>query len=281
MSLLIKDKLDSNPFGLYKISEEVYFSQSQVSNSDLSHLMISPRKYKYHKDFGFKLDTPSLTLGKLVHCLYLEPDTFDAEFAVWPQIDKRTKIGKDLARQFLKSSVGKILIDEDTFDKGQEISARLKKQSGAIEEIVNCEGHPEVSAFCELNGVEVRGRLDYLCEDGSIYDVKTTKSLVDFDKSIVNYGYIRQKAMYSAMISRITGIKNAPFKFIVVETLPPYDSAVLELDEEASEIGTREVAKLLGILKDCISENKWPGAWDTSRNGATLSVPRWYRSRVL
>ena len=77
---------------------EYHADLSHVSNSMLKVFAESPQKY--YQMFVAKTmpkpeQTPSLLLGSVVHCLFLEPEKFGAEYAVAPAVDRRTKVGKE------------------------------------------------------------------------------------------------------------------------------------------------------------------------------------------
>lgn len=263
-----------NPLGFYKIPESVYFKRPEVSKSDLDHLRRSPKAYKYNKDVGIKFDSPSLLLGKVVHSLYLEPESFNDDFVIKPTIDRRTKIGKSMWADFEAANSDKTIIDQEVFDKANGLVFRVERELGKISEVCPAKGHPEVSAFFRLNEVACRGRFDYLGEDHIIYDLKTTSSLETFEKSVANFGYHRQLAFYGLGLASLTK-KFKGFKFIVIETNEPYDSAILELDMSAMRVGKTEILELLERLKVCRKDNSWPGIYPHEEKNV-ISLPRWY-----
>lgn len=263
----------TSPKGFYKISDTVYFAQPQISNSDLSNLKVSPKKFNYAKTFGGFEKTPSMALGSLVHCMFLEPELVTQNYIVEEKHDKRTKAGKEGYAQFLEKANGKEIVSEEVWDKANAVVASLN-DLGTIADIAG-PGHAELAAFFELNGVACRAKMDYLTEDGStIYDLKTTRSLIDFEKSVANYGYHRQAAFYGKGLSALTG-KFKGFYFVVVETEPPYDCAILTLDLDSIKRGLSEVTSLLETYQSCASQNVWPGCYPTLEP-TVIKLPRWY-----
>lgn len=71
-----------------------YHAAEGVSKSDLDLVHISPAHYKARK--GNTAQTPAMLIGSALHKLVLEQESFDKEFAVLPEIDRRTKEGKAL-----------------------------------------------------------------------------------------------------------------------------------------------------------------------------------------
>ena len=81
------------------MTEKEYRQHEGISRSQLWKIRESPEKFKYAMEHPEE-PTPALLFGQMVHKLVLEPDTFDEEFIVAPEVDKRTKEGKAAWAQF-------------------------------------------------------------------------------------------------------------------------------------------------------------------------------------
>ena len=258
--------------GLYKMSDSDYFSRPEMSNSDISKFLESPKAYKYYKSFGGMAQTESMLIGSIVHCLYLEPELFESTFCVAPEIDRRTKAGKAEWARFVESSQGKKPVAQEILDEAGRVVLGLRSTLGDIKEIAG-EGYAELTGIFEHRDVKCRMKIDYITEDGFIWDLKTTKSLKSFSNSIANYGYHRQVAMYYLGVQKIVG-KCKGFKFIAVENNAPYDAAVFKLDMEGYKLGLKEIEFALNRYKICYESNVWPGAFESE---VEMSLPKWYR----
>jgi len=99
--------------GVHDISNEDYHSSKGISRSQLMLLNQSPYHFWY-KIFSGKYvkenATPAMNIGQIFHVLLLEPDKFDSEFVVMPQLDRRTKNGKEEYKQFILGSSGRTVI---------------------------------------------------------------------------------------------------------------------------------------------------------------------------
>jgi len=268
----IKSKLDENPRGFYKITDEEYFARPEISNSDLNQLWKSPKAFKYYKDFGGMTKTAQMELGSIVHTMYLEPECLESRYIRAVEVDKRTKAGKEFLLNFNNQHKEKTIISGEILDKAQTIVESLFKNVGTVEMISGSLGYKEVSAFWEFSNVRCRGKIDY--PDGYIYDLKTTSNLQGFEKSIANYAYHRQGAFYSRALSSLTGSFKG-FRFIVVETSEPFDSAVFELDLKALRRGLVEIEETLKKYVECSKKNLWPSAYDP-KSINILGLPSWY-----
>ena len=69
-----------------------YHSRPEISKSDIDLMLKSMRHFK---NKVYEEPTPNMVLGSAFHKLVLEYDDFESEFAVMPNVDKRTKAGKE------------------------------------------------------------------------------------------------------------------------------------------------------------------------------------------
>ena len=99
-----------------KIPNSEYRARDGISSTDLKHVAKSPAHFRYWKDHQQE-DTPALLFGRAVHKYALEKDDFFSEFAVAPNIDRRTKAGKEEYAAFEADCVGKDIISADDFEK--------------------------------------------------------------------------------------------------------------------------------------------------------------------
>lgn len=98
-----------------------YHQHPAVSKSDLDLIQRSPAYYKYCKEHE-KSQTPAMLLGSVVHKLVLEPEEFDAEFAVAPVCDKRTKAGKEMWAEFEAHAEGLTVMTKDLSEQAQAMA---------------------------------------------------------------------------------------------------------------------------------------------------------------
>ena len=103
------------------MSNKEYRKAKGVSSTDLKKMARSPAHFRYWKDNGDEMDTPSLLFGRSVHKYALEKDDFFTEFAVAPNVDRRTKAGKEEFALFEAECVGKDVITADDFEKIKEM----------------------------------------------------------------------------------------------------------------------------------------------------------------
>ena len=102
------------------MTEAEYNSIDAIRRSDLWRMHESPEKFKWFLEHPPE-QTPALLFGTAVHKLLLEPDGFNDEFAIAPNVDRRTKVGKEAWEQFLSDSEGKTIITADDFSTASDM----------------------------------------------------------------------------------------------------------------------------------------------------------------
>ena len=77
------------------MTEKEYRQHPAISRSELWRIRESPQKFKYFREHPPE-PTPALLFGQVFHKMLLEPDTFGEEFVVAPEVNRRTKEGKQI-----------------------------------------------------------------------------------------------------------------------------------------------------------------------------------------
>ena len=83
------------------MTEQEYRQHPAVSRSELWNIHESPQKFNYYKEHPQE-PTPALLFGQVFHKLALEPESFDQEFVVAPEVNRRTNAGKAAWAEFLE-----------------------------------------------------------------------------------------------------------------------------------------------------------------------------------
>lgn len=255
------------------LSNAAYHALDAVGKSDLDKIARSPLHWKY----AVREETSAMRIGSAVHCAVLEPERFVAEYVVAPPTtlcDKRTKAGKEQFAAFEEENAGKTVL---TFDDGV-LCAHIAEsvQAHPRAKALLQSGQPEASLLwsdSEFN-VRCRARADWLREDGTLIDLKTTQdaSPAAFAKSCANFRYHVQAAWYLDAYQAATGDLPSSFIFIAVEKTPPYAVALYELDAEAVDLGRALARRDLARYANAREFGVWPGYSEAIQ---PLSLPRW------
>lgn len=257
--------------GVHIIENKDYHSSHGVSRSRLMALKKSPEHFAFPGKFK---TSPAMTVGSLVHTILLEPGKFDDEFAIVPEVNKRTKLGKQQHEAFELANFGKTLVTEDQIAQANDMVLGIKCNHDALALLETPDLSIEHSIYWSerTTGVQFKARPDiWHQESGLVIDIKTTAdaSPWGFSNSAYKFGYFLQAAMIAEALESL-GKPMTRFVVIAVENKDPYVPAVYIMDELSIELARTEFTKLAGDLKACYDSNRWPG-YATSM----LTLPRY------
>lgn len=242
-----------------------YHAHPAVSKSVLDKIARSPLHCRAYLDGERTEPTPAMLLGTAVHTAILEPERFDAEYAVF-EGDRRTTAGKQAYAELV--SRGKSIISASDADVISSMSAAVRAHPVASALLRN--GSAEQSVFWTdpMTGLECKCRPDWWRTDNIVVDVKTTEdaSPASFAKSVAGFRYHVQAAHYQA------GTQAERFVFIAVEKKAPYAVAVYDLDAVSLELGEAIRRQDLAMFELCSRAGEWPGY---SPDIEVLSLPPW------
>jgi len=260
----------------------VYQAWDAVSNSRLGWLKRSCSDYKYYSEHP-KDPTYDMAIGTGLHSLVLTPEDMEAEIAVAPEINRRTKEGKAQWIEFQDANVGKDILTQDQFEKSKAMGQALLLDDDAGG-LLCIEGDREVSVVFDWplpdrEPIRCKARFDLpLKELGYIADVKTSSdcSRDGFPKSVWNFSYYRQAGFY-VRAAQLSGYMDPEqFLFLCVDSgakkCPPYNTAVYVMDSDVVLYGMLEAEDLMARLAKCIETDTWPSY---AQGVQPVSLPPW------
>jgi exodeoxyribonuclease VIII len=230
-----------------------YHSLDGISKSGLDKIARSPAHYR----LGLrKPATQNMHIGTAIHTAILEPDRFDFEYVVIDG-DRRGKEYKEA----VKSVGAELVILKKDHKKVLSMRESCHDNFEAMQ-ILTKPGKAELSAICTdpETGVQIRARFDWLTDCGISLDVKKTQDIRKdkFSKSVFDYRYHVQDAMYSFVYQQVTGQPIQAFKFLAVEEEAPNSSKVYELGSLEKEMGAYYFRRDLRVYAECVNSGKWP-----------------------
>lgn len=255
-----------------RLSNAEYHARSEVNKSRLDEIAKSPAHYKakFIDNLIPTSRTPALVLGSAYHKLQTEADDFFEDYCITPQINKRTKAGKEEWAAFEKENEGKELITEDQYSQIEKMVDAVNSHPSASK-LMGLKGEAEKTIFWKdyQTGLKCKCRPDWLCKkDGLIIDLKTTEdaSPEAFSRSINKFRYHVQAAFYTR------GCELEDFVFVVVEKTPPHAVVCYKASSDMIAAGNRVADSNLDLLAKCQKSNRWPSYADTIIN---TDLPRW------
>ncbi len=267
------------------MTEKEYRSHPAVSRSELWHIRESPEKFRYYKDNPSE-PTQALLLGQALHKLVLQPTDFHNDFAVMPEIDRRTKAGKEAYSAFCAANTDKSVITSEMYRQITEMCKSLFANSFVKKILTSANAKKEQEYFWvdELTGEECKCRADCVTEIGElslVVDIKTTgcADTESFMREAVKYGYDFQSGMYTEGIKACTG-KEWDFVVIAVEKEPPYSVNILQADKAFVQRGIDLFREFIGIYHDCKVSGDWYGYLGKSHAVNELRLPAYIAKEV-
>ncbi len=255
--------------GWHQLPDEQYFSLPAVGSHDLMRVLRSPRHAQVKVE-----DSPALVMGRLVHSAVLNPTTtWLIDVAVYPDVDRRTKDGKEAWAAFQLEHKGKTWVTNDDMNTILAVQDAIRSHSTASK--VLAEGIPEMAGIFDSDGITYRIKPDWRRQDGILVDLKTCQdaSPKAFSRSIANFNYHMQAAYYLDVANLIDGRGSYDtWIWIAVEKEPPYGVAVYHADRNMIERGRDLCKRALEVWTKCSETKTWPGYPDTVQN---ISLPQY------
>ncbi len=282
----------SNPKpGLYPgLDFEEYKALPFLNNSYLRLVDDSPQEFKYavdNPDAG-EGDSGAKSLGTGTHMLLFEPAKFNA-LRVAPPINPTTgkAFGVDSQKfqQFAAANPGKIVVSDADLAamtamvrsiRANPEMAKLLNQAVAFEESMLWRD--------PVTGLMCKGRLDGRCPR-AILDIKTTRSIRGFRKSMVEFFYHTQQFLYLEGLQTLGHPIEAMY-FCLVRSEPPYATKVVTIGPDTMLAAATLVNEWRAKIKRCIERGSWPGPQGDPTEPdympcEELEAPAWYLQQFM
>ena len=293
---------------------ETYLADKSIGSSGLKEVLKTPRHffYDFENEFAPK-QKDYFELGTFAHMAFLEPELFD-KVAVAPDVNLATKVGVlEMIRFFEKLNGSKNTCNEDwimndlkgilDYERSQcgfqiikpehfEIINALKKNyywygGGIIPKILKG-AMAEVSFYGEddITGLGVKVRPDYFNIEenigvNAVISFKTTRAdnLGKFFYDAAKLKYELSEGMYQKVISDITGRKFNATIMIMMQTVAPYDVAVLWWSADDIQLGKYKYEQAILTVKECMDNGWFPGFDGMAESGShgiiDMKLPEW------
>ncbi len=264
-----------------------YHGLPAINISRLKNIDKSGKHFQYFSEHP--VTTKPMTLGTAAHCAVLEPERFRQLYVSW---DRRSEETGNLCprrgkywNEFQAMHAGNFIITEDEYANALAMQQAIRADATAMKYLQS--GEPEVTMTWVTTlerpegtrSVECRGRPDWvttmLGRVPHLIGLKTARDVrpLIFGNAAARLGYPMSWAFYSDGYEAITGIRPVS-KEIVVESSPPYDVVVYDIDEDTITQGREEYLRLLRIYCDCVERNEWLGIGGGREQ--SLAMPSWF-----
>jgi hypothetical protein len=258
------------------ISHEEYDALPAINWSSLKHIGVSPFDYQWHRQHPVPRK-PAFIFGGAVHCAILEPEKFDARYAVFDGT-RNAKHKEWQAWQAEHPGVESL--------KSHEL-ARVKAIAKSVmdhrvaKELLKGGRREEPQTWVdEATGLACKGRFDYVRPE-FVLDLKSSHNPAParFERDALAYGYGGQVAFYHDGATRLRLIDGRTRPFIIaVQSKAPFHVVAFQLEPETLEAGRALYRSLLRRLIECTEANYWPGLAPELQ---PLRLPPWAEGQLL
>jgi exodeoxyribonuclease VIII len=254
-----------------KMSIEDYHNHPAYGSTDLKRALRSPMHMHCGRT-SERSDSKALRIGSAVHCAVLEPELFATQYYILPEFKG---IGSKLRREeYVSARAQMTRLTTEEFAQVTNIAEAVHAHSLAKQMLAS--GLAERSHFWldEYSGLTLKCRPDFYNDDGVIVDLKTCQdaSPQAFAKSVANYQYHLQAALYMDGVEAQMGRAPGGFVFIAVESEPPHAVGIYILDDLSMQEGRRAYRRALEKIRDAGGSVNTHGY---STKLTQISLPHW------
>ena len=252
-----------------EMTEDQYRKAPGVNKSTLWELRKSPAHYKYALEHPTK-DTPALKFGRALHSAILQPWDFDANYAVMPNIDRRTKEGKEEYERYMRLYADKTTLTMDEMQTISDMCVSICSDDCATDLLADTLTEVPLFWTDESTRFRCKCRLDAV-KQGIIVDLKTCQdaSTDHFMKDALRFGYDVQAAHYIRGY-RSQHDETPEFWFLAIEKTPPYAINLIKAGDAFIDRGTMQLIDLMDKLAYCRKHRSWGGYGKNE-----LVLPEW------
>lgn len=278
----------------------VYHSNDAVSSSKLADIRKNGkiRPINYYKRHVAKTvpkkDASHFDFGTAFHVLNLEGRlAYESQVSVEPATytNEKGQVKKwngtaSVCKEWKSKQDGKIIISSADAATIEEMTASIAAHQEA--NLLINSGDSEVTFRIEIGGIMLQVRLDKWHPNGvcgstraTIADLKSCSDLERFERDSFFMRYFMRAEFYRlvvrAVLAKIAGvpeeeIETPDYLFVAVEKSPPHLVQVYPIDEEAADVGRKEVHADLKTVRECLATGVWP---TNTNERKTLTLSSW------
>ncbi len=257
-------------------TDEAYHASGAWGSTLISRFLRSPRLAHLMRTGQYRMpDTAAMRFGRWFHHRMDPGSAFAAHYRQGPEADRRTKAWKEA--EAVATAEGLTLIEPDDWAALDAMRASVLRNPVAASLITGAEHETGFRMPSPYGPFQVQCRADALVRWNHVVDLKTTSDVDDFPRSVVQFGYHRQAALYRWLIGHACG-EPLPFSLIAVEKdAPLYRCRVFDLEPALLDLGWQEVEAVLIEL----GERTIRDDWDDHRDADLVAMPSWLKPRAV
>ncbi len=244
-----------------------------ISKSGLDRIALSPAHYRYREPSE---PSRAMVIGSAIHAALLQPELYEVEYLRLREVKVRTAAEyKAAAKEWPGGGDYVLTGPESAHIDGMQACVMADKHARAL---LIGDGYREASLFVRdpVTGVCVRTRYDFLPADPKrpIADLKKTRDCRSdaFVRSVANYRYHVQAALYIDALTWATGEPARHFCMLAIEESLPHALKPYLMGNESLVLGRKLYRENLNTYAECVQAGYWP-AYNSEPE--MLELPDW------
>ena len=201
------------------------------------------------------VSSPAMAKGTAIHDsieLRIAGSSFASKYVIAPEVDRRTKKGREEYDEFVKTEKRTVLKKED-YEDVILMTESIFRHPEFWRIIPNAEVEQVIT--WEERGIKAKARLDYSDEGQHlVVDLKSAQdaSPYGFKKAVTRYQYDIQANWYRRAYQSVSGVY-PEFLFLVVENTAPYNVALYKLSDEIMHQAEFRINQAVELYKQYLS----------------------------
>lgn len=264
------------------MTETEYRNHPGINKSTLWQIRKSPAHYRAAVDHQGESgeDRPALKLGRAIHAAVLQPEEYCTQYVVAPELNRRTKEGRELYAQFEAENAGKEIISQADAEVINGIKAAISGNKAVKKLLRGAKAEVPIMWTDEASGLECKCRVDaFKVKRTNRKPVSITaidlKSASDastdyFAREAIKRGYDVQAAHYIHGLKAKYHVEKVDWYFIVIEKESPFAVNLLKASEGFLDNGEWRRMALMDRLQKSIQTDSWSGYGEND-----LILPAW------
>lgn len=237
-----------------------------LSYSSIKEFAKSPKHYLEYINKPKFPPTDAMKIGSMVHCMLLQPDLFNVNYVVAPEINKRTNAGKEEWANLLLANEGKEIVSLEDYN----LCVRLYEgciKNNKIKFAINACYDFEQEWKSDIFDLPYRGFYDGV-SDEYILEVKTTN---DANPKSVMYDFYKRKYHIQAALYYIASGKR--IQYLIIESSYPYLSYLAFADDSFINKGYEEVKYLSEEFSKCLESGDFSAGYEHFYDEIKIKLP--------
>lgn len=216
-------------------ANEYHALKQYISSHDILYASRSGAHYVHRMQEETDAKKSHLAFGAAFHLYFLEPHKYKQYVHIMPDVDRRTKEGKEKYNSFTKQlNKESIIINQEQDERIASMTLSLLRKN-EVKKLTDGALYETSGFFNESDNVGFKIRPDIYKEGRFIVDLKTVMDARNFFSDCIRFGYFLQAYHYLRVASLIDECKYKEFYWICVEKDAPHEVLIYKANYDFLE----------------------------------------------